>query len=478
MQTIENPNLLITFIDACPPPLPDGDYKIQVGQEVTWQNAASPVTFSSTYDFSILGPRFTLDPAEIQSVFPPPNKLGHFQKYLPHMVFARRSLPWERTLDGKTPQKPYYSWLWLLTLSEEEARSMPLQTVRVAAVFDAKDPKIKTPDIKPETGDDPASECMVADMPVDLFQRCVPGLDDLLFLASAREVSVEAKELTPKTEDDFFSVVVANRFSKNGAKNVQYLLSLEGYGSVLYPAPVGGGFQRVRLVALASWSFSNSDDEQTFDELMQNLSVGRIGLPPKTEHSDVRQALAMGYTALDHTTRQGEHTVSWYRGPLLPMYVPKDTPLSYPNSDAAIRYDPLFGLFDVSYAAAMQIGRLLGLQSQSFTTALGRMRSANQANMAQLLQRSALYKSLNGLLPIAPDARVLLERDLFTGAAAAWWAGALAQQIGKLGPPADPTGLRKHIGEMPGLLSEAQIEELFSRSGEDIVQAIRKMLIG
>jgi hypothetical protein len=476
--------LLITFIDACPPPLPGGDYQISVAQDVTWKDNTTPVKFSSAYDFSIFGPRFTIDPAEIQSVFPPPNHLGHFQKYLPHLVFARRSLPWERTITGQIPTKPYYPWLWLLTMPEDEASQAPLQTVKVAEVFNSGNPKIKTPKISPQTGDDPQSQCMVIDMPVTLLEQIAPSLADLEFMASARKVSVENKELTPKTEDEYFSVVLANRFPKNSAKNIQYLVSLEGYADILHPAKIGGGFDKVRFVVLTTWSFTNTDDNQTFDELMKGLSFGRLALSNSSPNADVTKALEMGYSAHDHITRQGEHTVSWYRGPLLPMDMPKDTPDSYPNSDAAIRYDPKFGLFDVSYAAAMQIGRLLALQDQHFTGELTRARSSNQERMLTLLQRHALLSRMNGLLAIPRDAHALLNRDVFVEAVARHWAEALAPRIlsAKLseaplfGEPGDPSGLRKHAATFEGLLTEEQIQALIDGNETDVAEAIRRML--
>jgi hypothetical protein len=295
-------------------------------------------------------------------------------------------------------------------------------------------------------------------------------------MASARKVSVDSKEITPKTEDEFFSLVLANRFPKNGVKNIQYLVSLEGYKDILHPAKVGGGFEKVRLVVLATWSFTNTDDDQTFDELMKNLTVDRLGLPMKSTDPDVTRALQMGYTALDHNTRQGEHTVSWYRGPLLPMDMPKDTPVSYPNSDAAIRYDPHFGLFDVSLATAMQIGRLLALQSQDFTNSLARFRSDNQAKMATLLQRHGLFTKLNGSLLLPRDAHALLDRDTFVDAVAAYWATSVGPRMDLFGPPGDPSGLQKHAGSMPGLLSEQQIENLSNRNEGDVIEAIRRIL--
>jgi len=45
----------------------------------------------------------------------------------------------------------------------------------------------------------------------------------------------------------------------------------------------------------------------------------------------------------------------------------------YFSADGALRYDNDQGLFDISYAAAWQLGRLLGLQSQPFAQAVSRL---------------------------------------------------------------------------------------------------------
>ena len=63
--------------------------------------------------------------------------------------------------------------------------------------------------------------------------------------------------------------------------------------------------------------------------------------------------------------------MSWYRGPLIPIPDAAQTVNEiYVNADAALQYDKETGLFDVSYAAAWQLGRLLALQAPEFASAL------------------------------------------------------------------------------------------------------------
>lgn len=493
MEELTAEELEVTFIDACPPPLIDGDYQLEINQALDWKGPkAGKASFQSTYDFSVRGPRFTLDPSEIHAVYPPPNHRGHFQKNLPHMVLRRRSVPWERTLnDQPVDSPPYYPWLWLASLSEEEIKQYDIdpKSVPLSKVFQSPDPgTLLTPNIKPESGEDPASECLVIDVPVDLLQQLIPTKDDLQMMASARLVSIEHKELTAEMETGWFSVVLGNRFSANGQTNTQYLISLEGYESILAPAKIQG-VEKVRLVVLSSWSFTNVDDKETFSELMNDLSVERLNLPTEpVEDQVVAKAFSMGYVPMNHLTLEGEHTVSWYRGPLLPMVMPTDTPTSYPNGDAATRYDPAYGMFDVSLSAAWHIGRLLCLQNASVASATAKMRSQTLATAHRLLHRSHLMRRLG--IRDTPLLKNLAASHWFED----WLPSRLAAtlealtpetqdvstELGQpihgrsiLGQPADPSGLREREELLPGLLNESQMLQVAEEGLESIHKLIR-----
>ena len=46
----------------------------------------------------------------------------------------------------------------------------------------------------------------------------------------------------------------------------------------------------------------------------------------------------------------------------MPLYLSRETKYRFlPTADAALRYSPLDGMMDVTYAAAFQLGRLLAL---------------------------------------------------------------------------------------------------------------------
>ena len=84
----------------------------------------------------------------------------------------------------------------------------------------------------------------------------------------------------------------------------------------------------------------------------------------------MQNALLMGYVPVDHHLRHGGRTVSFYRGPLVPLAVPAAASAYYSGPDAASAYDPRTGLFDVSYGAAWQLGQLLALQSSGLANEL------------------------------------------------------------------------------------------------------------
>ena len=93
----------------------------------------------------------------------------------------------------------------------------------------------------------------------------------------------------------------------------------------------------------------------------------------------INHALQMGFAPINHDLRNSDTTISWYRGPLVPMSYAKS--MSYTDiscADAALRYTPETGMFDASYAAAWQLGRLLALQDQAFAQALFRFRTDYQ----------------------------------------------------------------------------------------------------
>jgi len=115
------------------------------------------------------------------------------------------------------------------------------------------------------------------------------------------------------------------------------------------------------------------------------------------EPASVATALRLGYVPLGHELRHGDRTVSWYRGPVVPATTPaRIRNFIFANADAALHFDEQTGLFDVSYAAAWQLGRLLALQSPEFARALFHLESG-------LVAETSMREAENVILPGATE---------------------------------------------------------------------------
>lgn len=254
------------------------------------------------------------------------------------------------------------------------------------------------------------ASCTAFDISTATFEKVVPRLDELRWLAHARQVNVTDKETSAALQDGWFSVVVGNRFpavaSGKGQVNVAHLVSLEGFAQYL-DSPDWGGAQTVRLVSLAAWSFTSQPAPANFHDLMEHLVAGaakggdalRLRLdppplepPPATGSAadDAQKALAQGYVALGYDTRAGAHTYGWYHGPLVPHPLAAFSGLDpFTSSAAATIYDEGSGTFDLSYATAWEAGRLLALSDRAYTLSQARAQRAARQLLHQLRDRGA-----------------------------------------------------------------------------------------
>ena len=412
----------IQFHQRCQPPITPGTYTVNVDQDV-----AQLGTFKNDpFEFSVAGPRFSLSPSDIYSVYPPNEKAGDFASTLPHVVFSRRTLPWERpvakTGDDLSP------WMALLVFSAADfpaGSNFPdIVTRPVGELLNPPNGEAVGPDLKLEAGESPEDLCTTIDIAWDVFQATAPSYKDLPFLAHVREVNTGAKETSSFLADGWFSVVLANRFPQpqegkeppDGRENRAYLVSLEGLTDYLPNSTKDTARKPARLAVLSSWAF-RCNKAFTFISSMKGLNVARIGVPwnekangsPSAMES-VREALQRGYTALNHSTRLGEKAVSWYRGPLVPLYLGRQTGYDFrPAADAALRYDPLQGMLDVTYAAAFQLGRLLALQDRHFAVSLYAYRTRVQRHVNGLLSKNRLGKVLGEAGGLEPEGKMMEE---------------------------------------------------------------------
>jgi hypothetical protein len=401
-----------------------------------------------------MGPRFSLNPGDLISMFPPPFSLGEFSNVLPHVVLSRTTLPWERSLDLPiTTNDP--PWLGVILLDESDpppaAQEMTLLDLLPTTESTGPAPDGQSGKLPPGTyfppfpykpgtqypdldfGEAWTDSCMTVDIPATLFNKIMPTGDDLGWLAQVREIELfnksetylrQVRQAPPPTGDlnpiGQVAEVIGNRFALPGKRSVAHLVCLEGFGPVLpsetEKSNLPAGTAKVRLVSLKSWSFSTVSQEYTFAGLLLkvnkpsgNFTQATLQAPfqatGKAGDAAVANAYKMGLAAFDHTTRLGDKTVSWFHGPFVPYDLKTTVPFPGNVADQFTRYNPDSGMFDVSYSAAWQLGRLLGLQSSSYSSALYNWKRAS----TQAVIRSVEQQFLN--LPYG-DMVTLLKQSL------------------------------------------------------------------
>lgn len=402
-DTVTTPPLSgqIVFDQFFAPTLESGDYTVDVKQHVQSTDPSNQFdeTFETTLTFAVLGPRFSLPPGYISQVFPPPGAQGEYSAVLPHVVSPVKTLPWQRAA-----QEPGtgYPWLALLTFDQDD----PPPTLVSGTFADLQSPPpgvTSYPGLELEYGESTTDPVQYIDVDSTLFTAIVPALDELAWLTHARTLDAAPSERKANAQDGSapdaeFSTVISNRLPVPGNATTCYLVTVEGMSGFLPPATAPAG--KVRLAVLSTWSFGSVPQGETFREYFEELADPPYTLqvpydPGAVTNTAVQGALGMGYVGVSHHTRHGADTVSWYRGPLLPFGNPSYVQVPISSPDAVTRYDPQTGMFDVSLAAAWQLGQLLALSDKAFSTTLYAWKRGETQEAVVDFERTWLGESIN-----------------------------------------------------------------------------------
>jgi hypothetical protein len=410
----------VRFVQYHLPALGPGDFTLTATQIIDVRGQGE--SLQATRSFHVKGIRYQLDDGGVSSVFPPSGSQGEFTNVLPHVILTDPTLPWQRSPAAQSPSRldaaawradaadgaPRPTWLAVLLFDEEDPPPKP--DTKTLADLVTRD-GIFVPPRTAEYGEKATDPVAVIDVPVGQYAQITPSLGDLAWLAHVRQATPTAKatvgDAAPQPE---VAVVFGNRLPAPGRISTAFLVSLEGFGPYLpsddgvAPDTIPARTTAVRLVVLRSWTFSTIQLKQSFQGILQGLDMNPAtlrlpgtSLPPGDV---VARAFGMGYTAMDHGLRDGSRTVSWYRGPLLPLGVTAPRFTSSQASDQLLRYDPGSGMFDVSYAAAWELGRLMALHDRAFATALFRWKLTVTQRAAAALEEEIVDQAL----PPLPDA--------------------------------------------------------------------------
>lgn len=454
----------IRFYDNFVPALGDGDYLINVTQQVNPQNTTPPIdeSFAASQFFSVQGPRYTLPAGDIFSVFPPANAAGVFDQFLPNVVLTARELPWERNVFEDGDQAKQTPWLALLLfvageqIGGQDALLAPQvpnwssnatmsANIRAADLYKhASGDGILWPKLKAEWYESAdflqQTVCSVIDVSPQAFTTLMPSKEDLRYLAHVRQVDPTAKDsdVLKIGGEGWYSVVVGNRLpdapaggsNLPGETNIVHLVSLEGLTDYVGGVTLPAGTKRVRLISLQSWTFTCLPElGESFSELMKGLLTDAKGdaantsfvlpvAPPDPRDAAAEyayRAIQNGYVPLSYQTRLGEQTFAWYRGPCSP--VPVQNFISAPRqgepdsagwrpfarASDAIVYDKNYGVFDVSYGVAWETGRLLALSNANFARELLDWERKAHALLDLIHERVSQIPALKNFDPNNPD---------------------------------------------------------------------------
>ena len=336
----------------------------------------------------------------------------------------------------------FESWLYLMLINEEDISRGDVIAPRPMRVSQLKQDAYVPQRYDAALEEDVnfglignEEEVQVVDVKKPFFEQLIAKRkQDLQYIAHVRRRYDSKQQL--KRE---LSVIIANRFARHnkeeyplGMANHALLVSLEGYlnddaktaekslyvtgdesaGVLLAGLP---GDSYIRLVILTSWSFTSRQNKINFEQRSKALDVGSLRLPAEgssPKHPFVKAVptkrdsgkpfdsrLQAGMTAIPHQFRLGDRSFSWYRGPCAPFdnasaqltddEKGKHTETSsYIGTDAdrLLAYCKEDGMFDISYAAAYELGRLLGIKNEDYAKALCRYKKANSRYIA--LQKS------------------------------------------------------------------------------------------
>ena len=373
----------VKFIQNHVPAMESGVYRIHVEQAVSGGSIPGTNTYTADVAFAVTGERFSyLAPKDVFAVFPPAGHTGDFQNVLPHVTLTRSTLPWERTPDGTSTGVP---WLALLLLRDSDFASLADRLAFQPKIITLQDLQnsandgVIFPSFDLDPGQDLNDKVTVIDVKKSMLAPILPSKSDLAYLAHVR-LPADAEGNPPTDVDDAEKATVfCNRLPKNAENSTAYLVSVENRysGDGFYYQTAGDG-DLIRLVCLQSFTFTCPDEPESFTEILSNLDhkPSTLSLPKTGLQPDADNRLGAGYVPMPHKLREGDETVSWYRGPLAPGSLSASDQqadvlnLPVTAADAILRYDSSTAMFDVSYAAAWELGRVLTLANKGLSKAL------------------------------------------------------------------------------------------------------------
>lgn len=358
--------------DNCLPPLYEGFYNVKFNHSMTVEEKTNnnksnnkDENFHIEKKFCVAINAEKLPDTDVFHVSPAPNDQGDFSTELPFMVFNDPTYPWLKNLS--TRDNFPIPWIALIILSENEViEEKDIQHSELSKESEKSGIYFHYDDNKNSSYKD---EDLVHIVRVNrtTFDSIMPDIEDRAWLTHCKnEVDLSATDDITIQKDGNFSVVIANRFPpRNSETTVKYTAHL--IPAYLYDdrnkIPAGTD---VELISLYHWSFySEKCASDPNDKISDKSFVSFIDrLKNKDDEKAKNSRQVCDSTLKEHRLRTGEKTYSLYHGPIMPMKYNQASNINGEEvytSDGRLIYNKENGIFDVSYAAAFNLGKLVTL---------------------------------------------------------------------------------------------------------------------
>lgn len=453
------------------PSLSGGPHLITTTQTVTVPSSPT-LTLTAAQPFTVVAPQYALPDGSIHSVYPPQGH-GDNVETLPHVVLTDPHLPWERvasTVKEDDRDRNRVPWLAMLVFTQEELRITdqsvwantslvkPVEQTTTLGVNMSLADLGNVKCVTPVRSRDATTNADFVFVQSALFNELVKdyaipegttqlkcNVSRYKWLAHVRNINTTGMANSGIDDEvGVFSIIVSHRVGPlditQATPVVVHLVSIEDVEKMTYPVAAGS---LVGLCSLHSWSYnclppSSLNVPDAFRHLGATLDVLR---PEKSlidrllepgqpaEAKRIADRLSDGYTMTKYRTQTGEICAALFRGPFAPTMVKHDwKPLSHFGTDLQV-IDKRLGIMDLTYSVAWQLGKTLALADQSFTAALGRIRTeiyrdTMQSVKAEVLRARGGYRSrdetLRGLSDALKNLNGLSRESLTRGPVMRW----------------------------------------------------------
>jgi hypothetical protein len=358
------------FGDSSPPAIEEGTYTALMTQNVKFDKADAD-SFSVQKSFKITANNERMTDADIFSVYPPENAQGTFSGTLPFIVFNSEHYPWLKEFyDGVGNRAP---WLALIVVSAAEISSgEAVETdVKYSDISSLSEPGVYFP-FKPSGYAKPDDNIHILTISKKLFGEIFPDKDDLRWLAGLKVTDLSNAEDSLAEHDGRYSYIFANRFipgidNQKLASGV-FLVSAADY----YDEKSLENCDKIRFVSIKNYNIYNETDD---DKSFVTLTNGLHGNSSEIKNPALKK----------HYLRSGEITYSLFSSPLINFTSdsPRNEEIGGENrftSDGRMIYIKDIGIFDISYAAAFNLGKLITLSRRSDAEKIVNWRRNEQKN--------------------------------------------------------------------------------------------------